>query len=195
MDGMRCSISLSTGSSLVEVLVALVLLTLGLLGASTLHVATLRAQHESTLASRAAQLAAGMAERLRANRAVMTASDVDNPYLGLDHDAGDNAPLTGGGSTGSACFGSASCSAAQLAQFDIDEWREQLHTALPGGRLRICRDLPAGDTADDEAGWACSGAAHAPVVIKLGWRERYRADLAGGMGGPKLVWQVAGGAP
>lgn len=193
MDGMHCSISLSAGSSLVEVLVALVLLTLGLLGASTLHVATLRAQHASTLASRASQLAAGMAERLRANHTVMAGADVDNPYLGLDHDAGDNAPLTG--AAGPACFGSASCSAAQLAQFDLVEWREQLHTALPGGRLRICRDLPAGDAADDEAGWACSGAADAPVVIKLGWRERYRAGMAGGTGGPKLVWQVAGGAP
>lgn len=198
MDRMRCSMSCSliwkAGSSLVEVLVTVVLLTLGLLGASTLHVATLRAQHESTLASRATQLAASMAERLRANRTVMAGADFDNPYLRLDYEAGDDAPLTGGGSTGPACFGHAGCSAAQLAQFDLDDWREQLRAALPGARLRICRDLPAGD-ATGEAGWACTGAAHAPVVIKLGWRGRPVGSVADGHHGPKLVWQVAGGAP
>jgi len=70
------------GSSLVEVLVSLLLLALGLLGASILQLTSLRARHESALLSAAAQLAAGMAERMRANSALMAGPDAGNPYLG-----------------------------------------------------------------------------------------------------------------
>lgn len=197
MHGMRYGI-MSTGSGLVEVLVTAVLLSLGLLGASILHVTVLRARHEATLASRAVQLAAGIAERLRANHAVMAAADADNPYLALDYQAADDAPHPASAGAGPACFGSASCSPAQLAQFDLDEWRSQLHAALPGARLRICRDLLAWDAAAHGVAWACSGAAGAPVVIKLGWRTRHPEGRAAaqdyGANLPRLVWQVAGGA-
>lgn len=197
MDGMRRSITFNTGSSLVEVLVTVVLLTVGLLGASKMHVASLRAQHDSALASSATQLAASMAERLRGNVAAMAAPDADNPYLGFDYSADTTEPADAGAP---ACFAGANCNPAQLAQSDLGEWRAQLHAALPGARLRICRDLPAGESADGVP-WECSGAAHAPVVIKLGWRgrqtdRRLAANTADGMDVPKLVWQVAsGGAP
>lgn len=201
MNAMRQSMIFPTGSSLVEILVTLVLLSLGLLGASKMHIASLRAQHESSLATRATQLAASMAERLRANHVIMAAADADNPYLDVDYQAAGAVSETGGAL---ACFGAVNCSAAQLAQFDLDEWREQLRTALPGARLRICRDLPNMDAAASGASWACSAASHAPVVIKLGWRGRTVDGQAGAAGvagvaddadGPKLVWQVMGGTP
>jgi len=186
MNGMHPS-TLFHGSSLVEVLVTLVLLTLGLLGASLLHVSSLRARHESALASSAAQLAASIAERLRGNS---TARDA---YLGIDITTDDSAPADG---AAPACHAGAGCSALQLAQFDLADWRMQLRTALPGARLRICRDLPVASAFADELTWDCSGGTGAPVVIKLGWRGRLAAAASpNSAGAPKLVWQVAGGAP
>lgn len=188
----------SHGSSLVEVLVALLLLALGILGGSVLHLASLRARHESALLSTAAQLVAGMAERMRANSGQMQVPDADNPYLGLDYDASLDAGAGAGDGGQSACFGAAACTRAQLAQFDIAEWTQQLSSALPGGRLLICRDLQAWDTAAHGLHWTCSGGSGAPIVIKLGWRSRQMGEWATGQTAealPRLAMQLGGGSP
>ena len=181
------------GSTLVEVLVALLLLAVGLLGGSAMQLSSLRARHESALLSTAMQLAASMAERMRANSTQMQAIDADNPYLGLDYEAGP-AGEPGGAP---ACLGDTACSAAQLAQFDIAEWKQQLRQDLPGARLRICRDALAWDAAAQGLQWNCSGGSCAPVVIKLGWRGRQTrgraAQEAGAM--PKIAMQLAAGTP
>lgn len=189
MHGGYRSISPITGTSLVEVLVALLLLAVGLLGASSLHLASLRARHESALLSTAAQLLSGVAERMRAHCGL---PDADNPYLGLDVRLDEHvSPDTGEGSS-STCFGTAACNSAQLAQFDIAEWKQQLHAALPGARLLICRDLAAWDTAAHGLHWSCSGGSGAPIVIKLGWRSRQTVAQASETL-PKLAVQLGGG--
>lgn len=183
----------SHGSSLVEVLVALLLLALGVLSSSVLHLASLRARHESALLSTAAQLAAGMAERMRTNSGL---PDAANPYLGLDYDASLDAGNGDGGQ--SSCFGATACTGAQLAQFDIAEWKQQLRSALPGARLLICRDLQAWDTAAHGLHWTCSGGSGAPIVIKLGWRSRQIGAQASGQTAealPRLAMQLGGGSP
>lgn len=184
------------GSSLVEVLVSLLLLALGLLGASILQLYSLRARHESALLSAGVQMASGMAERMRANSVLMQGPDAGNPYLNVAYAAADGTePEAGGGAPD--CFGAAACSAAQLAQFDIAEWKQQLQAALPGARLRICRDLAAWDAAAQGLSWACSGGNGAPIVIKLGWRARQSdgspAVSAAGELLPRLAFQLGGG--
>ncbi|WP_426074781.1 type IV pilus modification protein PilV [Janthinobacterium sp. DSP2-3-3] len=182
------------GSSLVEVLVSLLLLALGLLGASILQLSALRARHESALLSAGVQLAAGMAERIRANSVLMHGPDVGNSYLNVAYAAADGADAGGGAPD---CFGAAACSAAELAQFDIAEWKQQLQSVLPGARLRICRDAPAWDAAAQGLPWACSGGKGAPIVIKLGWRARLpdgSPDVnAAGESLPRLAFQLGGG--
>lgn len=184
---------LAGGSSLVEVLVSLLLLALGLLGASILQLHSLRARHESALLSAGAQLAAGMAERMRANSVLMHGPDAGNPYLNVAY-AADDADAGGGAPD---CFGAAACGAAELAQFDIAEWKQQLHAALPGARLHICRDTSVWDAAAQGLHWACSGGKGAPIVIKLGWRVRQPdgspADNAAGESLPRLAFQLGGG--
>ena len=182
------------GSSLVEVLVSLLLLALGLLGASILQLHSLRARHESALLSAGVQLAAGMAERMRANSVLMNGPDTGNPYLNVAYAAADDAEAGGAPD----CLGAAACSAAELAQFDIAEWKQQLHAALPGARLHICRDAPAWDAAAQGLPWACNGGKGAPIVIKLGWRGRQPdgspAVNAAGESLPRLAFQLGGGA-
>ncbi|MCC7601166.1 type IV pilus modification protein PilV [Janthinobacterium sp. FW305-129] len=185
---------LADGSSLVEVLVSLLLLALGLLGASILQLNSLRARHESALLSAGAQLAAGMAERMRANSVLMNGPDTGNPYLKVEYAAADGADAGGGAPD---CFGAAACGAAELAQFDIAEWKQVLQSALPGARLRICRDLAAWDAAAQGLHWACSGGKGAPIVIKLGWRTRLSdgqpAVDAANESLPRLALQLGGG--
>ncbi|MGK5063657.1 type IV pilus modification protein PilV [Janthinobacterium sp. LB3P112] len=182
------------GSSLVEVLVSLLLLALGLLGASILQLHSLRARHESALLSAGVQLAAGMAERMRANSVLMNGPDTGNPYLNVAYAAADDAEAGGGAPD---CFGAAACSAAELAQFDIAEWKHRLHAALPDARLQICRDAPAWDAAAQGLHWACSGGKGAPIVIKLGWRARLPdgspAVNAANESLPRLAFQLGGG--
>ena len=182
------------GSSLVEVLVSLLLLALGLLGASIVQLNALRARHESALLSAGVQLAAGMAERMRANSVLMYGPDGGNPYLNVAYAAADGADAGGGAPD---CFGAVACSGAELAQFDIAEWKQQLQAALPGARLRICRDAPAWDAAAQGLHWECSGGKGAPIVIKLGWRGRLPdgspAVNGAGESLPRLAFQLGGG--
>ena len=180
------------GATLVEVLVAILLLAVGLLGGSAMQLSSLRARHESALLSQAVQQAASMAERMRANSSQSHAPDADNPYLGVDYEAGPSAE----NNAAPACLGNAACSGAQLAQFDIAEWQQQLRATLPGARLRICRDNQAWDAAAQGLQWACSGGSGAPVVIKLGWRGRQPAgSTAQAAALPRIALQLAGGVP
>ncbi|MBC7859269.1 MAG: type IV pilus modification protein PilV, partial [Burkholderiaceae bacterium] len=156
------------GFSLVEVLVATLVLALGLIGAAAMQLTALRTRHHSMLLSKAVHLASGMADQMRANAGQMRRDDRDNAYLQVDYDAASDAAADGPAPD---CF-SAACDDAELAHFDLDELKRQLRRELPGARLVICRDGGAGDDAPRAPGWACSGAAGAPVLIKLGWTER-----------------------
>jgi type IV pilus assembly protein PilV len=169
----------------VEVLVALFVLAVGIVGASATQVLAQRSRHGAALAAEAARLAAGMAGRMRANPVAMAAADGANPYL-FEHDAAAEA----GPSWLAPCLGSANCTPLQMAQFDIDETLEALHTRFPRGRIVVCRDMAAWDAAAGALAWNCASAPGAPVVIKLGWRDNGgdAADAAV----PKLAVVVPG---
>lgn len=178
------------GFSLVEVLVATLVLALGLIGAAAMQLTALRARHQSMLLSKAVYLASGMADKMRANIGQMRRDDRDNAYLPVDYDAAAAAP----DGPAPQCF-SAACGDAELARFDLDELKRQLRRELPGARLVICRDGGGGDGAAKAPGWACSGAAGAPVVIKLGWTERPADGAPGESIRPGVVVRVSGAAP
>ncbi|NYE61133.1 type IV pilus assembly protein PilV [Duganella sp. 1224] len=148
------------GFTLLEVLVAVVVLALGILGGVALQLAALRARHEAVRLSQATQLATGLAERIRANP-----SQADL-YLTLDYDA-FAAPASP--APAALCHGVA-CAPAQLALSDLQEARQQLLSHLPGGRVMICRD--AGLWSGGTLRWSCAGGASAPVVVKIGWRGK-----------------------
>jgi type IV pilus assembly protein PilV len=175
------------GFTLIEVLVAVLLLGVAILGAAAVQVAVLRTRHATALMSGGVQLAATLAERMRANGAVTQAGDEANPYLQLHYDAGRE----GRPAPGVACFGAASCNSAQLAAFDLSETRQTLYADFPDGRVEVCRDAIVAN--DSGLIWACAPAANAPVVIKVGWRDRRddpRTPFA-----PAVALVMAGGAP
>lgn len=156
------------GFTLLEVLAAVFVLAVGIAGAAAAQVAALKTRHGTELMSAGVQLAASLADRMRANHAQMHAGDEANLYLQLRYDAAGGAPSA----PAVMCFGAASCSSAQMAAFDMFEVQQALFDHYPGARIAVCRDLQAWDSAQRAFTWDCAGGAGAPIVIKLGWRDR-----------------------
>jgi type IV pilus assembly protein PilV len=103
------------GFSLVEVLVALVVLAVGMLGVASLFATSMHAGSGAIARMEAVSLAGDIADRIRANRRAGSA------YTG----AGANDNCIGPGSV--------SCTPVQMAANDIYVWRRQLAQAFQGG--------------------------------------------------------------
>jgi type IV pilus assembly protein PilV len=107
----------SAGFSLVEALVALVVLSIGMLGIAALYVESLRSGRTALLRTQAVTLAGDMADRIRAN-----------PTGRLAY--GDAVTVN---DTVAACApGGAGCTTTQLAHHDKALWMRALQAALPG---------------------------------------------------------------
>lgn len=113
------------GFSLLEVLIALLVLAVGILGVAGLQGSSLRNTYSAHLRSQATSIAQDMMERLRANRSYVFAAE-DNYRVALE-----DAP------TGEAAnCATASCTDAELAAYDKDQWLEAIQ-ALPDGKGSI----------------------------------------------------------
>lgn len=176
------------GFALIEVLVAVVVLAIGVLGASAMQLVAMRVRYESQLLSNAAQMASAMADRMRANP-----GQIGTAYLALDYDA-HTEPVPA--APGSQCW-AAACDSAAMADADIYDLKRQVAALLPAGRVRICRDT--GMWASGQLRWSCAGGPGAPVVIKVGWRGKNPdgtpASDAAGAYAPGVALAMAGGAP
>jgi type IV pilus assembly protein PilV len=149
------------GFTLLEILIAVAVLALGIIGGVALQMAALRARHQAAL-SQASQMAVALAERMRANPAQTEL------YLTLNYDAYAE-PLPA--APPALCHGDA-CASAQLAWADMYEAKQQVRLGMPAGRVLVCRD--AGLWSGGTLRWACSGGAAAPVVVKVGGAARIR---------------------
>ena len=153
------------GFTLIEVLVALFVLAIGIVGAGAAQLAAERTRQQAALMAEAGQLASSLAARIGANLPLASLPDAGNPYLSLDYDAvADGPPVAA-----AACFGSAACDPLALAAFDLDETRLLVHRRFPGGRIAVCRDAAPWEAGSHRYRGACSGGAQAGVAIKIGW--------------------------
>lgn len=117
------------GFTLIEVLIAVVILAVGLLGTASLTLSSLQSSQGASLRSQASSLAGDLGERLRANRDFAISNDTDY-LLAEDADA----------TSKPSCVDSNSgCSAADQAQRDLFEWRASLTTNLPAGTAVITK--------------------------------------------------------
>ena len=112
-----------TGFTLIEVLITMVILSIGLLGIAGMQAAGLRNNHSAYTMTQASNLAMDMIDRIRAN------STAAADYVGFD----SNTSVT----ANPGCI-SAGCTPAQLAEFDKFQWSQPLEAAdkpvLPDGR-------------------------------------------------------------
>lgn len=153
------------GFTLVEVLVALFVLAVGVVGAGATQLTAQRTHQQAALGSEAAHIAASLAARMRVNGVIAGLPDSANPYLMLSYDAADGPP-----DEPQLCLGDVSCTPAQLAQFDLYEIRQAAHAQLPRARVEVCRDATPWDSAIQGYRWSCDDDPAALPVVKLGWQ-------------------------
>ena len=102
------------GFSLVEVLIALVIMSVGMLGIAGLYVQSLQAGRTSMFRHQAVHLAGDVADRIRANPtggvAYMHATGVNNACVAANND----------------------CDIIEMARNDVWLWKQQAGNTLPG---------------------------------------------------------------
>jgi type IV pilus assembly protein PilV len=113
---MSCKVK---GFTLVEVLVALVIFAVGLLGIAALHIEGLNAGRTALNRTQAVALASDLADRIRANRQACTTGVASCEYEGV-------------GAVTAACENTTGCTPAELAATDIFRWRAIGTQQLPG---------------------------------------------------------------
>lgn len=162
----RLSATLMRGVTLTECLIALVVLSIGLMGMARLMVEGLRAGHLALLRTQAVNLVSDMAERIRAN-----------PSAGAAYACASY----GGGPSTRACAPTdsatgANCSMADLAEDDLARWQGAARALLP---------LTPSECAADVV-YAVAGGRDEPArfQISVSWTERgerlpstYQSDL------------------
>lgn len=132
------------GFTLVEALVALVVLSIGLLGIAALYVETLRASRTSLYRTEAVTLATDLADRMRANRNPADAYDCGDPCVAVN---GGNA----------------------IAQADLADWLASVGAQLPGGSVSVTYTAAGAATPDAyviEVEWTEVGQAD-PVAYQI----------------------------
>ena len=125
------------GFTMIEVLVSMVIMTVGMLGLAGLQLNTLKNSRGAALRSLAIQHAYDMADRMRAN-------------LGAVGVGGYDMTTASAGTSTAACLTTAGCTPAQMAAQDIYEWQRNLNAStntssngLPSGQGIVCVDSTA----------------------------------------------------
>ncbi len=137
----RAARSRSGGATLIEVLIAVLVLAVGILGLMGLQINGKRTNYEALQRSAAVSLAQDMMNRIRANPSVATGGAV----LNNNYDTGDSTlhSFTAGGVGGgqittaptNCATTTATCSSADLAAYDLWAWEKKLDDAVTSNGL------------------------------------------------------------
>jgi type IV pilus assembly protein PilV len=173
------------GFSLVEVMVAVVVICVGLLGIAKMQALALSNSNTSRLRSLAAIEAAGLAAAMHSNReywagnlppATITVNAVANPQIqssdaalqaaaGVDLAQGPSnpaaivVPCVGVNNGVATCSGPGGNPGVNLAAFDVARWTASLNALLPNPQSTITCPLPV-------------GAAPVSCTIQISWNEK-----------------------
>jgi type IV pilus assembly protein PilV len=164
------------GFSLIEALVAIVILTFGMLGVLSLQLEALRGNQSASQAAVAASLVRDYQEILTSMPSV-TASAVANAVVSINQNV-----YTGYSNTISECKGTGStCTNQQFADFQTREWIQRVQDSLPGGKISVCFDKTYVETAGTSIGlykWACDNTGDI-LVLKVGWAAKLAKTSSG----------------
>ena len=154
------------GFTLLEVLIALLVFSLGLLGMAGLLIVSVKTNHSAYLRTQASFLAQSMADRMRANMPRVWTQDYETAYP-----TGDTDPCTGG----------TACTRANMAIRDKAVWSTQLTDQLPNATANIICAQTAGVNVNAQD--AENGAPYAGTcTLLIQWSEsnlnRDAADTA-----------------
>ncbi len=151
------------GFTLLEVMIAVIIFSVGLLGVAGLMVLSMRTNHSAFLRTQASFLAESMAERMRTNLGYI--DQYNGTYSGTVTAAGTNCATT-------------ACTPRQLAAYDRQIWNQQLIDHLPAPTAVInCDDRPP------DAGYAGIQPYAGLCRMTIAWTE---ADLSRDTGAPAI---------
>lgn len=151
------------GYTLIEVLVALFIMSLGLLGMAGLQVTSLKQNQSAYMRSQATILAYDIIDRMRAN---VSAVENGNYFV-------SSGSLTAG------CETTSGCTDAQMASHDIARWQARLAEELPSGSGLICRDTNTDDSTGGNITTPACGTntdTDLPVVVYVWWNDERASD-------------------
>lgn len=150
------------GFTLLEVLVAIVVLSFGVLGVVGLQAAALQANKEARYQSAAVALGRELGDLMRGNKdiAILT-STATNPYL-IDY----TGTLPTANPTCNPC-----ASQTEVAQLNMRDWLARTSAVLPGVRVKICFDATPYTSTDGVPQWGCSDTGGL-AVVKIGWTRQ-----------------------
>lgn len=166
MRSMTTGVIRVRGLSLIECLIALVVLSIGLLGMARLVIEGLRTGHLALLQTQATNLVSDMAERIRANPAGGDAYECAS-YSGSP---------SGHGCAPTDSAASANCTTSELAEDDLARWQGAARMVLP----------LADDACAANVEFTAPSAPHEPSQfrVSVSWMSRgdalpatYRSDL------------------
>lgn len=140
------------GTGLIEVLVALIILGVGMLGIASLYVTTLQAKTTATSRTQAVNLASDISDRIRANRTATIAYKYNvtggtTPADNSCNDTHDTPAVT--------------CIPALMAANDLLDWENLIDSTLPGDGS----STPSGSIAVDNSTTPVS------YTITINWKE------------------------
>ncbi len=138
------------GFTIIEVLVTMVVLSIGVLGLGLLQLTAMQNTQGGYLRSQAAILAYDIIDSMRANIPAVTAGN-----YGLTPAAATPAAVD--------CYGlAANCTTVQMASSDLNRWRTVLATYMPSGNGQVTTvDLGGGTT---------------QVTVAVVWIDPYSAE-------------------
>jgi len=178
------------GFTLIEVLIAVVVLSIGLLGLAGLQTAGLHSNQSANLRTQATLLAYDMIDRMRASRSA---------YLDASGNYGDPPA----GTTGKKCEWDGStvenCSATEIAQYDVAQWLQAVQNNLPGSIATLCRDSDPDDDTNPNDGTQDEGFGDTNVNGLLDNLAEHGCDNSGSVYAVKVWWvdefDTVSGAP
>ena len=129
------------GFTLIEVLISVFVLALSMIGAAGMQLNAMRTKQQYSFQTIAVQLASEMADNMRANANQLNQDDSVNTYIIEYNSATDADPTV----PGKLCYSTAAiCDVAELATFDIYEWKNATRLPCPGGGLLYLAMQPHG---------------------------------------------------
>ena len=152
------------GFNLIEVMIALVIISVGLLGLAGLQVSSLQQNQSAYYRSQATLFAYDIADRMRAN---IDEVDAGSYFIASAAENTDCVNFTGA---------AAGCDPDEMAAHDIGEWQDAILDELPLGGGRVCRsNLTDDDLGDPDCEAATS---NNPIVVYVWWNDDKSASGA-----------------
>ena len=156
--------SVVRGFSLLELLVTLVVLSIGLLGIGLMQTTNLAVTKTAYSRTQAMLLASDIADRIRAN----------------ENFAANYVTTSVTSNTTPSCVNGSNCAGAALATADIQDWSNRIVAEFPGGTGEI---LGAASTPDACAGYTPTAVASGFMRVLIRWNESAASSGANTTGG------------